>query len=358
MGNLYFPCGALLFPSHDHQLWLILLSRRIFNNAFAKDGYYRAFELCNILTKGRKYCIIEVLEIMFFDFERDGSRIMKVFVSWSGELSKKYAAFLKTWLEQCIQSVEVFFSAEDIEKGETWHAKLSSELRDTDFGIICLTSENVNAPWIHFEAGALSKMLDSRVATIAININFSEIKGPLNTFQATKLEKEDIYQLLTSINKSQEKPLSEEKLIASFEAFWPNFEKHISETRTIPKITKDEKRGSSSKVSSESIEEILQLVRNQSAIMSDPRKILPIEYLALAMRNQTDKSVDDILGEIYKFTRYVFFNEAQENIPIAFVDAYTMLIKKISFEFPVWRRRFSLLLNRQNSIYNENIGDK
>ena len=55
---------------------------------------------------------------MFFDFRKNGSDIMKVFVSWSGDLSKKYAAFLKNWLEQCIQSVEVFFSAEDIEKGD------------------------------------------------------------------------------------------------------------------------------------------------------------------------------------------------------------------------------------------------
>ena len=173
---------------------------------------------------------------------------MKVFVSWSGDLSKKYASFLKNWLEQCIQSVEVFFSAEDIEKGETWHTKLSNELRDTNFGIVCLTSENVNAPWIHFEAGALSKMLDSRVATIAINVNFSDIKGPLSTFQATKLEKDDIFQLLTSINKSQEKALADDKLKASFEAFWPNFENHIKGTKETPKITKDDKKSSSSKI--------------------------------------------------------------------------------------------------------------
>ena len=53
---------------------------------------------------------------MFFNFERNGSDTVKVFVSWSGELSQKFAAALKEWLEQCIQSVEVFFSSEDIEK--------------------------------------------------------------------------------------------------------------------------------------------------------------------------------------------------------------------------------------------------
>lgn len=36
---------------------------------------------------------------------------MKVFVSWSGELSQKFAELLKSWIEQCIQSADVFFLA-------------------------------------------------------------------------------------------------------------------------------------------------------------------------------------------------------------------------------------------------------
>ena len=267
---------------------------------------------------------------------------MKVFVSWSGELSKKYAAFLKNWLEQCIQSVEVFFSAEDIEKGETWHTKLSNELRDTNFGIVCLTSENVNAPWIHFEAGALSKMLDSRVATLAINVNFSDIKGPLSTFQATKLEKDDIFKLMQSINKSQDKALSEEILKASFEAFWPNFEKHILETPQTVKNVKEEKKPQT-KINSESIDEILQLLRNQNAIISDPRKLLPIQYLEYVMRRspQADISIDYILEEIYDFTKYFFSIEGRKNFSSQFFNDYKFLIKKITSDFPEWRIRFN-----------------
>ena len=284
---------------------------------------------------------------MFFDCEGNGSDNVKVFVSWSGELSKKYAAFLKNWLEQCIQSVEVFFSAEDIEKGETWHTKLSNELRDTNFGIVCLTLENVNAPWIHFEAGALSKMLDSRVATLAINVNFSDIKGPLSTFQATKLEKDDIFKLLQAINNSQDKALSEEKLKASFEAFWPNFEKHISQTPETVKTVKEDRR-TQSKINSESIDEILQLLRNQSAIISDPRKILPLDYFEYVMRRlpQADRGIDDIFNEIYGFTRYFFSQDAQENFSGQFLDDYIMLVKRITSDFPSWRRRFAALFSR------------
>ena len=300
---------------------------------------------------------------MFFDYERNGSDNMKVFVSWSGELSKKYASFLKNWLEQCIQSVEVFFSAEDIEKGETWHTKISNELRDTNFGIVCLTSENVNAPWIHFEAGALSKMLDSRVATLAINVNFSDIKGPLSTFQATKLEKDDIFQLLQSINNSQEKALSEEKLKASFEAFWPNFERHISETPETVKIVKEEKK-TQSKINSESIDEILQLLRTQSAIINDPRKILPMEYLDHIIRNTShqDRGIDDLFNEIYDFTKYLLDRFSVEEWRTQLFDDFQTLIRRLTSDYPVWRRRFNNLFGKyrreRDLLYSSNITDE
>ena len=112
---------------------------------------------------------------------------MKVFISWSGELSKAIAESIKKWLPCIIQAADVFFSPEDIEKGEQWDTKISKELLECHYGIVCLTEENVSAPWIHFEAGALAKTLDSRVATLMINISPTDIKGPLSRYQATKL---------------------------------------------------------------------------------------------------------------------------------------------------------------------------
>ncbi len=48
---------------------------------------------------------------------------MKVFVSWSGELSQKYAKALKEWLEQCIQSVEVFSPLKTLKREKTGKLK-------------------------------------------------------------------------------------------------------------------------------------------------------------------------------------------------------------------------------------------
>ena len=85
---------------------------------------------------------------------------MKIFISWSGELSCKVAKILKMWIPCVIQSVDVFFSPEDIEKGNNWDKTISTELENCSYGIICLTKDNVEAPCINFEAGAIAKSLN------------------------------------------------------------------------------------------------------------------------------------------------------------------------------------------------------
>ena len=87
---------------------------------------------------------------------------MKVFLSWHGMLSKSVALALRDWLRDVIQSVEPFMSAEDIAPGVRWAANLSAELANTTFGIVCLTRENVAAPYINYEVGALSKAVDDQ----------------------------------------------------------------------------------------------------------------------------------------------------------------------------------------------------
>ena len=257
---------------------------------------------------------------------------MKIFISWSGETSQKYAKFLKDWIEQCIQSAEVFFSAEDIEKGEHWHERLSTELKDSSFGIICLTSENINAPWIHFEAGALAKMLDSRVATLAININYFDIKGPLSSFQATKLDREDILKLLKSINMAQEKPLDEKKLEASFAAFWPQFQEMINNTQTEISKTGKEKSAKKDEMR-ESIDELLQLVRNQNSLLVDLRHI--------SINGWGDpQRVDDIFEAIFDCMSTTLTRSGS----LELLEEYRRLSEKIAYKNPLWFSRFRHLL--------------
>ena len=50
----------------------------------------------------------------------------------------------------------------DIEKGARWENEISLRLAESDLGIICLTPDNLEEPWVLFEAGALAKKLKRR----------------------------------------------------------------------------------------------------------------------------------------------------------------------------------------------------
>ncbi len=120
---------------------------------------------------------------------------MKIFLSWSGDRSKAIAEMLHKWLPNVVQAVRPFMSANDIEKGTRWRSDLSNELEQASVSIICLTPENLEAPWILFEAGALSKQQKgSYVCTLLFGVDPVNIREPLAQFQATKIQKDDIRQ--------------------------------------------------------------------------------------------------------------------------------------------------------------------
>ena len=110
-----------------------------------------------------------------------------VFLSWSGDSSKGAAQVLRAWLPTVIQSVRPYMSAEDIDKGERWSLDIAKQLEETNFGVICMTPENINAPWVLFEAGALSKSMErSRVSPLLFGLSPSDFsKSPLLQFQLT-----------------------------------------------------------------------------------------------------------------------------------------------------------------------------
>lgn len=207
---------------------------------------------------------------------------MKVFLSWSGTSSQKVALALKDWLPQVIQVIEPYVSSEDISKGERWSVDIAKELDTTNFGILCVTKENSNAPWLNFEAGALSKAFEkSRVTPFLLDIKPTDIQGPLVQFQATQFIKEDFKKLLYSINGSSDSViLPEGRLEKSFEAWWPQLSSTLDEiiSESSSNIEKNKKQ----KINKTELllEQVLELVRSQHLKISDPEQLLPAEYIA------------------------------------------------------------------------------
>jgi hypothetical protein len=77
---------------------------------------------------------------------------MRVFISWSGETSKLLAEILRQWLPAVIQAVKPYYSPDDITKGTRWSGEIAKILEESKIGLICLTGQNLDAPWIMFEA--------------------------------------------------------------------------------------------------------------------------------------------------------------------------------------------------------------
>jgi hypothetical protein len=106
---------------------------------------------------------------------------VKLFISWSGSVSLKIALVLRDWIPDVIRGVEPFVSSEEIRKGKRWPLELANALEELRYGIICLTSTNVNSPWINFEAGALSKFLDdSLLAPLSLESRASSMSPILS----------------------------------------------------------------------------------------------------------------------------------------------------------------------------------
>lgn len=156
---------------------------------------------------------------------------MKVFVSWSGEKSKAVAKVLWHWLGTIIQAIEPYMSDEDIGKGERWFDNVSTELQSTSYCIVCLTPSNLSSAWISFEAGAIaSKLDDTQVTALLIELKPSDVTGPLAQFQHTEINKEDFRKLARSINDGLgEDQISEKVLEKQINAFWPDIEEGITE---------------------------------------------------------------------------------------------------------------------------------
>jgi TIR domain len=101
---------------------------------------------------------------------KKGHPSMKIFIGWSGAKSKLLAKALYDWLPNVLQNVEPYMS-EEIEKGTSWASEIGNEVQNSDFGLCCITRDNLTAPWLHFEAGALSKVVDkSYVVPILFDI--------------------------------------------------------------------------------------------------------------------------------------------------------------------------------------------
>ena len=225
---------------------------------------------------------------------------MQVFISWSGDRSKHIALSFQSWLSSVIQRLEPWVSP-DIEKGASWDATLSEKLETAEIGIICLTKDNLRAPYINYEAGALAKSKAAHVCTFLYDLKYADVEYPLARFQHTENSREDIYKLLATINdlglKEGEKKLSGELLKKSFDTFWGQLVDDLAKTPIL-----DASKSGPQRSREAMIQEVLGIVRSLQTAVQDIQAEIRMsartqkDLSRAIQRDENFRKLDRILG--------------------------------------------------------------
>jgi hypothetical protein len=190
---------------------------------------------------------------------------MKVFLSWAGEASKGIALALRESLPNMLQGLQPFMSKHDIDSGARWGETLSTELAQTNYGILCLTPRALRSEWLLFEAGAITKLRDGKACGLLHGLQVKDVAGPLAQFQHRPLDSENFLTLLQDLNKQMAQPLEAGNIAKIHGKWWPDLAGAIA---NIAADTAPQHQAARSQ--SDILEELVTRVRNmQRAIVAD-----------------------------------------------------------------------------------------
>ena len=230
---------------------------------------------------------------------------MKIFISWSGDLSKRIAELLSLWIPNVVPYTEIFFSTESLSLGKPWIDGLSKALENVNFGISIVTKSNMQNPWLLYEAGAIyhkdKSSTECTLVPLLIDVSKSALQPPLGLFQAINFEEKEIKELILTINESLgERRLPNNILNVTFQANWKMLNDRVQ------KLLKDKN---------------------------------------IVFNNDTKVDNDILLRRIYEYTRSLAVENGYKNSP-------NTLIKGFSFKERCEEHIFVYI--KRNEIYEEN----
>lgn len=175
-----------------------------------------------------------------------------------------------------LQSVEPFCSEQDIEAGSRWNDTIAAQLEEMSFGVVCVTEENAERPWINFEAGALTKVRSvGRVVPLLIGVEPSQVTGPLTQFQMCTSDEEGIRKLVQDVNNATQSPLPEARFNEQFRKWWPDLDDKIQKALT----SQTDPAAKETRSESDMLAEVLEIVRDQQRRLSAESP--PAKYLSV-----------------------------------------------------------------------------
>lgn len=166
---------------------------------------------------------------------------MKIFISWSGARSRAVALALKDWIPCVLHAAEPFMSEKDIAPGSGWLKEISENLSESELGIVCVTPESIDKPWLNFEAGALTRELQGKTSLVIPYLHgFRDkgFRGPLSAFQAVSSDVTGTRDLVRTLNSElsrlKQHPLTDRILSDTFDKWWPDLQRRFNQIGDVP----------------------------------------------------------------------------------------------------------------------------
>jgi hypothetical protein len=188
-----------------------------------------------------------------------------------------------------IQDLKPFMSKHDLSSGVRWTEQLSKELEQSNFGIVCLTPDNLQSPWILFEAGALTKHVEGRACCLLLRgLSLADVSGPLSQFQNRMFSRAEFQKLLFDMNELIDGSLDKANLQMIVDKWWPDLEEEVTAALADPALDApiEHKRDQS-----DMLEELLLLVRNiQRSLEARPTTELDIGFSKRSLRETLDQA--------------------------------------------------------------------
>ncbi len=175
-----------------------------------------------------------------------------------------------------------------------WVKELNSRLANSNAGIIFLTPENQNEPWIQFEAGALAKgFTENRVFVLLIGLDDSQVEGPLSNFNLSKSDEIGIKKIVFDLNNLLgENQISTDILSKVFEKNYPDLKQKIEQVLAQKLIQKQPEKRTEDDIQSE----MLGILRGLSTRISNVEHSI-VQNVGLIYTNKIPPATEQFFNE-------------------------------------------------------------
>lgn len=277
-----------------------------------------------------------------------------VFLSWSGEQSKKIAdAFSDLFKSVFEPTIKSFMSSRDIGAGDRSIGKLFKMLEKCNYGVCFINAENARAPWIQFEAGALSKIVDdSQVMVLLLDQNsISSLYGtPLAEFQHKLFNKDDVKSIFNEIIKKYGLNDAKESFLKRFDSEWDVFNDKAKEALK-EKIVKENVTENIQYAEREDLDTIKKMLLNvQNLLKTEYSQTIKdsISQLKKIVKSMSPEDLKDMKMQ-FKVQRYeLVFQQIIRNIEEIIDD-----LESEDYAIDVVREKLNNIIGRTMSLIND-----